>query len=203
MTDHSHTALIIIDNQDGFFTNTKYWGTERNNSSYEENMRTLVSAFRSSPTKSTAPHIIHVYHSSSHPTSPLHPSSPGMKIHSSSFPQDGEPVFYKTVNSAFVKNDVRNYLKEKEIWKIYFAGLTTDHCVSTSIRMGSNMGVADHIDGEGKVVKGDIVLVEDAVATWAKGRFDAETVHAVNVESLRDEFARVVTLDEALKEINA
>lgn len=203
MTDHSHTALMVIDNQDGFFTNTKYWGTQRNNPSYEENMKTLVSAFRSSSTQSTAPHIIHVYHSSLNPASPLHPSSPGMKIHSSSFPQGDEAVFAKTVNSAFVKDEVRAYLEEKKIWKIYFAGLTTDHCVSTSIRMGSNLGVADHVDEEGKVVKGDIVLVEDAVATWAKGRFDAETVHAVNVESLRDEFARVVALDQVLKEISA
>jgi len=58
-------------------------------------------------------------------------------------------------------------------------------------------------DGEETLVKGDIVLVEDATAAWAKfgGRYDAETVQVVHVESLRGEFARVVDTDVVLGEI--
>lgn len=86
---------------------------------------------------------------------------------------------------------------------MYFVGLSVDMCVGSTVRHASDLGVLDHIGEDGKVVKGDIVLVEDAVAAWAKhgGKFDAETVHGVSVESLRGEFARVTTTDLVLKEI--
>ena len=47
--------------------------------------------------------------------------------------------------------------------------------------------------------QGRVILVPDATATFAKGPFDAETVHAVNVESLRDEFAEIMTTQEVLR----
>ena len=53
--------------------------------------------------------------------------------------------------------------------------------------MAQNLGVV----GDG----GKIYLIGDATATWGKGGFDAETVHAVNLASLNGEFADVVTTD--------
>ncbi|KAL2816314.1 Isochorismatase-like protein [Aspergillus granulosus] len=118
---------------------------------------------------------------------------------------------WKTVNSAFIGTELESYLRENGIRQLVVAGITTDHCVSTSVRMGANLGVVDrYLDGNGeekggpiiladgrqeKVVnvdKGRIVLVGDATATWAKGGFDAETVHAVTLASLDGEFADVV-----------
>ena len=53
------------------------------------------------------------------------------------------------------------------------------------------------------MVPGDIVLVGDATAAWAKhgGSYAAEVVHGVHVESLKGEFCRVVSTEEALREI--
>lgn len=97
---------------------------------------------------------------------------------------------------------LETYLKEKQIWKIYFVGLSVDLCLGSTVRSASDLGVADHFD-EGKVVKGDLVLVEDAVAAWAKrdGNFDAETVCRVHVESLKGEYARVVKVEDVLREM--
>tara|TARA_R110002060_G_scaffold72039_1_gene80682 strand:- start:29 stop:262 length:234 start_codon:yes stop_codon:yes gene_type:complete len=69
-------------------------------------------------------------------------------------------------------------LKEKQIWKIYFVGLSVGLCLGSTARSACDLGVADHLDEEGKVVKGDLVLAEDAIAAWAKrdGNVDAETV---------------------------
>lgn len=80
-----------------------------------------------------------------------------------------------------------------------------DYCLGSTVRHASDLDVGNHRDAEGKVVKGDIVLIEDATLAWAKkgGRFDAETVLQVHLESLKDEFARLVTTDEALKEVGA
>ena len=78
-----------------------------------------------------------------------------------------------------------------------------DHCLGSTVRSASDLKVADHVDGDENVVAGDIVLVSDATAAWAKngGIYDAQTVHGVHVESLRGEFARVVDVEEVLREI--
>jgi nicotinamidase-related amidase len=114
------------------------------------------------------------------------------------------------VNSCFIGTGLEGYLREKKIRQVVFAGLTTDHCVSTTVRMAANLGVVDlYPDGKPKVgvdgtqtvkpvEKGAVVLVSDATATWAKGGFDAETVHRVSVESLRGEFAEVMRTEEVI-----
>lgn len=47
-------------------------------------------------------------------------------------------------------------------------------------------------------LQGRIILVTDACYTFAKGAFDAEIVHAVNVASLKDEFAEIWTTEEVI-----
>lgn len=101
-----------------------------------------------------------------------------MDFHACSLPQANEPVFSKSTNSAFIRLptpepepelELEKYLREKEIWKIYFVGLSVDLCLGSTVRSASDLGVADHVDAEGRVVKGDLVVVEDAVAAVGCG----------------------------------
>lgn len=71
------------------------------------------------------------------------------------------------------------------------------------MRSASDLKVGDHLDGEGVTVQGDMVLVGDGTAAWAKkgGKFDAETVQAVHLESLNGEFVRVVSTEDVLREL--
>jgi nicotinamidase-related amidase len=123
---------------------------------------------------------------------------------------------WKHVNSAFIGTGLECYLKEHGIRQLIVAGITTDHCVSTSVRMAANLGVVDlypegkpvlNGDGsQGKAVpvdEGRIVLVGDATATWAKGGFDAETVHAVTLASLDGEFADVMATEQVIASLEA
>ncbi|KAL2836783.1 Isochorismatase-like protein [Aspergillus pseudoustus] len=232
------TALLLIDAQNGFAVDPNtpsHWGTQRSNPKLEPNLSALLGAFRTAKSNSESNkltrgeiQIVHVYHSSTTPGSPLHPSADdGRGIQPLDIVKpaaDGsEPVLWKTVNSAFIGTELESYLRGNGIRQLVVAGITTDHCVSTSVRMAANLGVVDrYLDGEGvkrggpvvladgaqeeevvNVDKGRIVLVGDATATWAKGGFDAETVHAVTLASLDGEFADVVSTEEVIKSLQS
>ncbi|KAJ6092840.1 hypothetical protein N7486_008129 [Penicillium sp. IBT 16267x] len=217
------TALILIDNQTAFCApeTISHWGTTRSNPRYEANLQALLSTFRTARSSSSILlEVIHIFHSSVTPGSPLHPSNDGIRPLDFATPaSDGsEPIFWKSVNSSFIGTNLEAYLREKGFRQIIVAGLTTDHCVSTTVRMAANLGVVDRlVDGEplrinsdgthvkdAPVDKGRIVLVSDATATFGKGGFDSETIHKVSVASLDGEFCDVIGTEdivEALKKI--
>ncbi|RDW87170.1 cysteine hydrolase family protein [Aspergillus mulundensis] len=220
LTFSQPTALLLIDNQKGFDVDPRtpcHWGTHRSNPLLEQNLSSLLTAFRAAKSRSGAKlEIIHVFHSSTSVASPLHPSAAnGTGIQPLDFaqpaPDGSEPVMWKHVNSAFIGTQLESYLRKHEIRQLIVAGITTDHCVSTSVRMAANLGVVDRypqgepvLNGDGSqpstvpVDKGRIVLVGDATATWAKGGFDADTVHAVTLASLEGEFADVMKTEKVV-----
>ncbi|KAI3016523.1 unnamed protein product [Aspergillus niger] len=209
LTFNHPTALLLIDNQNGF-THPTHWGPSRSNPNYETNIQSLLTTFRNTltcPTGSPTHHeIIHIFHSSTTPTSPLHPiyitptGEKGIDPLPICTPLPTEKQIWKHVNSSFIGTELEEYLREKGIRQLIVAGLTTDHCVSTTVRMAANLGVVDRPvrTGGEEVDKGRIVLVSDATATFAKGGWDAETVHQVSVASLDGEFAEVVGVGEVV-----
>ncbi|KAJ5672481.1 hypothetical protein N7507_001608 [Penicillium longicatenatum] len=209
------TALILIDNQVGFCApeTISHWGTTRSNPRYEVNLQALLSAFRTArSSSSTLLEVIHIFHSSVTPGSPLHPSTDGIRPLDFATPaSDGsEPIFWKSVNSSFIGTNLEAHLREKGFRQLIIAGLTTDHCVSTTVRMAANLGVVDRLLGgepvkiksdgthvkDVPVDKGRIVLVSDATATFGKGGFDSDTIHKVSVASLDGEFCDVIGTED-------
>ena len=55
-------------------------------------------------------------------------------------PLPGETECSKTVNSAFIGTGLEAYRHERAIDSLVVVGLTTDHCVSTSVRTAGNLG---------------------------------------------------------------
>jgi nicotinamidase-related amidase len=171
------TALVLIDIQKGL-DEWDFYGGNRNNLKAEKNASKLLEVFR----KKKLP-IYHVKHSSTNTASPLHASKPGFKIKDEVQPRDSEPVFVKKVNSAFIGTNLEKVLKEKNISKLVIAGLTTNHCISTSVRMAANLGF-------------EVTLAANACATFdfvgIKGqKFDAELMHQTALASLKNEFAEI------------
>jgi nicotinamidase-related amidase len=179
----SNAALIIIDVQKGF--DDPRWG-RRNNPEAEANIAKLLDAWR----RSNRP-VFHVQHSSRLRDSPLSPGAAGHAIKQIVAPRTGEPVIKKSVNSAFIGTGLEKRLRRRRMRTVVVTGLTTDHCVATTARMAGNLGF-------------DTYVVSDATATFdregADGkRYSAEEVHAVNLASLNQEFAKVVTTNTLLE----
>ncbi|MBN3554786.1 cysteine hydrolase [Fictibacillus nanhaiensis] len=176
-------CLLIIDVQKGF-DDTNFWG-ERNNGNAEENMFLLLVAFRE-----VGLPIFHVQHQSENENSPLHPSKLGYQLKTGFEPKTDEPLFIKNVNSAFIGTNLKETLEKEMIKHIVIIGLTTNHCVSTTTRMAANYGFS-------------VSLVHDATAAFKiksyNGTvFSAQDVHESALAHLHQEFAEIISTDEAL-----
>jgi nicotinamidase-related amidase len=201
--DLSKAALIIIDNQEGSLY-SNWFGTERSTPRYEENITTLVAAFRYVRQADTGtPHIIHIYHRSVDPPSPLYPGKPTAAPHPTSAPIEGEAVFFKDTISALQLLDLTAFIIDNGIARIYFAGISLDHSVGSTMRHLSDLRILNHVMDHISVRPGDIVLIDDAVAVWAKheGKYRAEQIHAHHTESLSSVCARITNTRDVLTEL--
>lgn len=181
-----HAALLVVDVQRGL--DDPSWGT-RSNPDAETHVALLLEAWRSAGRL-----VVHVQHLSTEPHSPLRPDAPGCAIKPEAAPAEGEALFQKRVNSAFIGTGLEGFLRERGVTALVIAGLTTDHCVSTTTRMAANLGFETY-------------LVGDATATFERTgpdgqHFTAEQMHAVALASLHGEFATVVRSDDVLRELH-
>ena len=171
-------ALILIDIQKGF-EDTAYWGGQRNNPEAERNAATLLNLWR----KLSLP-VFHIKHCSANPESRLAEGKPGNDFMDLVRPIEGEAVIRKNVNSAFIGTDLKQLLEDLGIRKLVIVGLTTDHCISTSVRMAANYGFGTYV-------------IYDATATFNKRgfkgeEFSAELIHNTALASLSGEFATIL-----------
>ncbi|MEP7237368.1 MAG: cysteine hydrolase family protein [Ferruginibacter sp.] len=179
ITKTEKSALILIDIQKGF-DDIAYWGGQRNNPNAEENAAELLTLWRQNGLP-----VFHIQHCSSSPASLLHETNAGNQFKDLVKPVGSEPVIKKNVNSAFIGTNLKEQLDNAGIIKLVIVGLTTDHCVSTSVRMAGNFGF-------------DTFIVSDATATFNKKGVDgqnytAELMHETALASLNGEFATVLT----------
>ncbi|HMB93350.1 MAG TPA: cysteine hydrolase family protein [Rhodothermales bacterium] len=180
----SKIALLIIDVQKGLADPSL---GERNNPDAEANIARLLAAWREQERP-----IIHIRHCSVEPNSPLRPELPGNAFKDEAQPWPGEKQCSKTVNSAFIGTGLEQYLHEQDIASLVIVGLTTDHCVSASTRMASDLGF-------------DVTLVSDATAAFERAYkgvlYSGEDIHTINLVSLEGEFCAIRSTAEVVKSL--
>jgi nicotinamidase-related amidase len=181
----SKPALILIDIQKGF--DEPIWG-RRNNPDAETNARRLLDTWRAAGLP-----IFHVQHLSVSPTSVLRPDHPGSAIKDLVAPLDGEPVITKNVNSAFIGTDLEKRLHAASITQVVLAGITTDHCVSTSTRMAANLGFT-------AIISMDATYTFDRVSPDGR-KWSAEDIHSTALASLHGEFATALSTTDIIAKV--
>jgi len=134
--------------------------------------------------------IIHVRHDSIVQGSSLAPASEGNRFRPGFEPVTGEALVTKSVNSAFIGTDLDLRLRRLGARHVVAFGISTDMCVSTTVRTGANMGW-------------DMVLAADACDCFDLPDADgsvipAETVQAAHVATLGFEFCKVVATQDLL-----
>lgn len=175
-------TLLVIDVQKG----VKGLG-QRNNPNAEQNIALLLAKWR----KKNLP-IVHIQHLSTDKNSLLYTTA-GQEFKPEALPLATEKVFQKNVNSAFIGTGLEQYLKDSSMLNLVIVGLTTEHCISTSVRMAANLGFR-------------VELIADAIANYAQKSYtqeevySAEQVHKINLASLNKEFCKIVHTKDLLDE---
>ncbi len=110
-------------------------------------------------------------------------------------PREGEPLYRKSVNSAFIGTSLERDLRSAGVEALVVVGMTTNHCVSTSVRMAGNLGFETY-------------LVTDATATFDRIGIDgrnrpAADVHAAALSDLQEEFATLIDSQSVLEALRS
>ncbi|GAK14194.1 cysteine hydrolase family protein [Geomicrobium sp. JCM 19039] len=172
-------VLLLIDIQKGFH-NPKL-GTPHDLGAIE-NMRGLLKLWRKNKSR-----VIHIQHTPKERTSLFHSSKEGHDFMDGFVPENDEICIQKPTNSAFIGTDLEQVLNDNHAERVYVIGLTTPHCVSTTVRMSGNLGFST-------------VIIEDATVSFPIGEYDGETVQKLTIATLKDEFASVKTTEQ-IKEL--
>ena len=99
-------------------------------------------------------------------------------------PKEGEIILTKNVNSAFIGTGLDEILKNLNVNTLVIVGMTTNHCISTSVRMAGNLGY-------------ETFLINDSTACYNTLGFDGEeidceVIYNISIANLKDEFAKII-----------
>lgn len=175
-------ALLLVDIQKAFLEKD-YPGLIRNNEHAEFICGKILKKWRTLDLP-----IIHVRHSSTNPESKLHKSRPGFEFNDYVTPLETEMVLTKEVNSAFIGTNLENILIKSHIDTLVIVGMTTNHCISTTVRMSGNLGF-------------DTYLISDSTACYNTKGLNGEiiacnAIYNSALASLQEEFATVIDSKE-------
>ncbi|MDA9357118.1 isochorismatase family protein [Flavobacteriaceae bacterium] len=178
----TNTALILVDVQKAFL-DKDYPGLKRNNPNAEKVCGSILNKCR----ELNLP-VIHIRHSSTNIDSKLHDSKPGFLFNDYVLPLDSEFVLTKNVNSGFIGTNLQNILTDLKVNTLVFAGMTTNHCISSTVRMSGNLGYETY-------------LISDATAAYntigVDGKMiDCEIIYNTSLANLNDEFATILSSKE-------
>ncbi|EGC28604.1 hypothetical protein DICPUDRAFT_159950 [Dictyostelium purpureum] len=177
------TALIIVDEQNDYFTGGKFQLV--NSEKAMENTKRVLDKFREN--KQLVAHIQHIFPQGG----PFFvEGTPGSEIHKVVAPQSNEKVFTKSAINSFIGTGLEQHLRDNKITKVVITGMMTHMCIDSATRAAKDLGF-------------DVTVIEDCCATrdltFGNKTVKAEDVHASYMSALAFAFAKVITTEEYLK----
>ena len=97
-------------------------------------------------------------------------------------PKGDEIIINKTASGVFNSTNIEYLLRNMGITGLFICGVYTNECVSTTVRDASDLGFYT-------------TLIKDACATVTP------ELHNATIQTIKDRYARVLTTEEATKEI--
>ena len=97
-------------------------------------------------------------------------------------PKNDEIIINKTASGVFNATNIEYLLRNMGITGLFICGVYTNECVSTTVRDACDRGFYT-------------TLINDACATVTP------QLHNATIETIRDRYARVMTTEDAIKEI--
>ncbi len=94
-----------------------------------------------------------------------------------------EIVINKTASGVFSSTNLHYVLNNLEIESLFIVGVYTNECVETTVRDACDLGYL-------------VTVIEDCCATVTP------ELHQASLATLRDRYARVISLEEAIRSIN-
>jgi len=184
-----HTALVIIDAQEGI-KEAAHWGGNRNNPQAENNISKLLGHWR----KVNLPVII-VQHCSRELNSPFRLDRPGNKLMDFVQLHPNEKLVQKATASAFINTDLFQFVEQKNIDGLVVTGFVTNNSVESTARNSGDFGI-------------NTTVVSDATACFDKitvngTKFTSDVVHALSLANLKDEYATIMTTEEIIAAFNS
>ncbi|MEM7517259.1 MAG: isochorismatase family cysteine hydrolase, partial [Planctomycetota bacterium] len=99
-------------------------------------------------------------------------------------PVGDEIIINKTASGVFSSTNLHYVLNNLEITSLYVVGVYTNECVETTVRAACDLGYL-------------VTMVDDCCAT------QTPELHAASLQTLRNRYARIVSTEEALDDIEA
>ncbi|MCK9208146.1 MAG: cysteine hydrolase [Salinivirgaceae bacterium] len=170
--ENMNEALIVIDCQEGFFSDPNY--LVYNEAKLIQNINALIDHFR----KNNKP-IIFVRHIDEDLIKGTGPWKVYSKIHS----KPDDIYIDKTTPDSFLETDLLSILKSKKIDSIVIAGLQTDYCIDTTCRSAFGKNIP-------------AILVSDAHSTYDNSFMKADKIIEYHNKIIGRWFAKLKTTEE-------
>ncbi|QHQ61695.1 isochorismatase family protein [Anaerocolumna sedimenticola] len=172
------TALLVIDVQNALVKEHPY-----QEDSMIHSLEQLISSCRDKEIE-----VIYVQHNGEEEEN-LAPGTEGWQIYDKIKPTGTERVFNKDYNSAFKGTGLQDYLDTKEYATLIIAGMQTEYCIDTSIKVAFENGF-------------DLIIAEDAISTFDQPSISAKEIREFYFYRIwNNRFGKVLESKEIIKNL--
>ena len=167
--------VLVIDVQKGITDNRLY-----NFEGFVENTTKIIDTARANGVE-----VIYVQHDDG-PGTGFSFGDVDFEIADEVAPQDGEKIYYKTINTCFGNAELVDYLNQHANKQLMVVGLQTNFCIDATVKSAFERGY-------------EVIIPEGTNSTFDNDYMDAKTTYEYyNHMMWPERFAKCVSMDEAI-----